>query len=166
MKRIIFYIFLSVFCILPIFSQEKLDATDLNSESESEFSISVLDERFLINVPEIFSDASYQNPAGQKFKHKEVTQMLLTVPENEKIIGQYRGWSAMTFALLGVFCAGIATHAVYTINDDLPNADMVKEIAVYTSAVSLPFAFFTSSIAGQKYKVAVDNYNLDVIRQK
>ena len=170
MKKFILCVIFLACCILPFFAQDnnavaaKAEKSSVENENGvQEFSVSVLDERFLMTVSNFFEDASYKNPAGQKFKHKEVTQMLLTVPENETYIKQYRGWRATTFALLGVFCAGLATHVVYTLNDELPNAETVKSVALCGSALSLSGALLTSSVAGLKYKAAVDNYNLSIL---
>ena len=163
MKKNILVLLCVFLCLFSGFAQENNSA--IEAKPEDFFSVSVIDEKILMSVPNYFSDASYQNLAGQKFKHKEVTQMLLSIPDNEKYIKQYRGWSSIALTLLGVGCAGLVTHTIYTVNEDLPNAESVRTAAMYGTILSIPFAVFSSSVAGLKYRCAVDNYNISIINQ-
>lgn len=127
---------------------------------------SLLDERLLVNMPNYFSDGAYQNPAGKKFSFKESTQMLLEFPESASYVSQYKGWRVATFALLGICCAGIATDLVCTFNENIPNRQAIYTAASLTSVLSLSGSLFTSSVAGHKYRVAMDCYNLNILGLK
>lgn len=158
MKKLL-SIFMILLCFIPIFAQE-----EKSSELENkEFSISLLNEKYLLQNTKFFANASFTTPNGKLITHNEATKMLLEVPSNKKIIKEYRGWCAATFTLLGIVTAGIITDVLYTYNNNLPNPEIVLPITYGVSAGSLTAALFTSTIAGFKYRVAVDNYNLNLL---
>ena len=143
-------------------NNEELDSFK-NEENKKELSISLLNEKYIMNVQDLLSNASYQNPNGEKIKHSEVNKMLLTVPENKTFMKRYIAWTVVTYVLLGVACAGITTNVVYTFNENLPYQETISSMVTYGTLFSIFGAFFTSSIAGSNYKIAIDNYNLDLL---
>lgn len=158
MKKLL-SIFMVLLCFIPIFAQE-----EKSSELENkEFSISLLNEKYLLQNTKFFANASFTTPNGKLITHNEATKMLLEVPSNKKIIKEYRGWCAATFTLLGIVTAGIITDVLYTYNNNLPNPEIIIPITYGVSAGSLTAALFTSTVAGFKYRVAVDNYNLNLL---
>lgn len=158
MKKLL-SIFMVLLCFIPIFAQE-----EKTSEIENqEFSISLLNEKYLLQNTKFFANASFTTPNGKLITHNEATKMLLEVPSNKKIIKEYRGWCAATFTLLGIVTAGIITDVLYSYNDNLPNPEVVLPITHGVSAGSLTAALFTSTVAGFKYRIAVDNYNLNLL---
>lgn len=158
-KLLMCFVVLATFMVLPLFAQE----AETEEKGNDEISFSILNEKYLINVQNYFSDASYQTPNGEKIKHKEVSRMLLNVPSNEKVMKQYRGWSIATWTLVGIACAGLTTNVVYTLKDDLPYAENIQITSSWIGCFSLFGSLFTSSVASSKYKIAVDNYNLDLL---
>lgn len=161
MKKLL-SIFMILLCFIPIFAQE-----EKTSEIENkEFSISLLNEKYLLQNTKFFTNASFTTPNGKLITHNEATKMLLEVPSNKKIIKEYRGWCVATFTLLGIVTAGIITDVLYTYNNNLPNPEVVLPITYGVSAGSLTAALFTSTVAGFKYRVAVDNYNLNLLEIK
>lgn len=160
MKKLpICFVLLATFMFFPVFAEE----TKSEKKENNEISFPILNEKYLINVQNYFSDASYQTPSGKKLKHNEVSRMLLNVPSNEKVMKQYRGWSIVTWTLLGIACAGLTTNVVYTLKDDLPYAENIQIASSWIGCFSLCGSLFTSSVASSKYKIAVDNYNLDLL---
>lgn len=153
MKKFVLSIFIIATCLFSVFAQNEA----------SEISFSVLNEKYLINVSAFFSDASYQNPNGEKFKYAEVNKMLLSVPENKKVMKKYKAFTVATYALIGIACAGLATNVIYSFNEDLPHSETIVPIALYGTSFSVLGALVTSKIAGSTYKIAVDNYNLDLL---
>ena len=84
MKKYVLSIFMIAVGLFSTFAQnnEELDSFK-NEENKKELSISLLNEKYIMNVQDLLSNASYQNPNGEKFTHSEVNKMLLTVPENK-----------------------------------------------------------------------------------
>lgn len=166
MKKYLFSVMFAFALMIPLFSQSKADSVPETKTESTELNISFLDEKLLVNMPNYFSDGAYQNPAGKKFSFKESTQMLLEFPESASFVSQYKGWRAATFALLGICCAGIAADLVCTFNENLPNRQAIYTAASLTSLLSLSGSLFTSSVAGHKYRVAMDCYNLNILGLK
>ena len=164
MKKYVLSIFMIAVGLFSTFAQnnEELDSFK-NEENKKELSISLLNEKYIMNVQDLLSNASYQNPNGEKIKHSEVNKMLLTVPENKTFMKRCIAWTVVTYVLLGVACAGITTNVVYTFNENLPYQETISSMVTYGTLFSIFGAFFTSSIAGSNYKIAIDNYNLDLL---
>lgn len=160
MKKLL-SIFMILLCFIPIFAQE-----EKSSELENkEFSISLLNEKYLLQNTKFFANASFTTPNGKLITHNEATKMLLEVPSNKKIIKEYRGWCAATFTLLGIVSAGILTSVAYEYlpNDFLPDPEIIIPITYGMILGATPAALFTGAVAGFKYRVAVDNYNLNLL---
>lgn len=162
MKKCVLFVIIITVGLFSVFAQNDGNSENIKNE-ENEISFSILNEKYLVNVSDFFSNASYQNPNGEKFKHSQVNKMLLTVPENETVIKKYNTWTVVTYVLLGVACAGIATDVIYTFNDDLPYRETVIPVSSYGTFFSVLGALFTSKVAGSTYKIAVDNYNLNLL---
>lgn len=162
MKKYAVAVLVAMFCLIPVFADDVTSA----QESSEDFSVSVLDEKFLINVPRYFDSASYQNPAGEKFSHKEVTRMIRDVSGNETYMRQYTGWFTAMFAFMGIFGASLALNLVCTFSDDLPNERTLNAISLVGAGVSISGMILSASIASSKYDVAVDNYNLSLLGMK
>lgn len=158
MKKLL-SIFMILLCLVPVFAQEE-KTSDLESQ---EFSISLLNEKYLLQNTKFFSNASFKTQNNTLITHKEATKMLLEVPKNKKVIKEYRGWCAATFTLLGIVCAGIATDVIYSFNDNLPYAENILPITYGVTSEAMAGAIFTTGMAGFKYQIAVDNYNMNLL---
>lgn len=77
-----------LFSFLPCFAQGH-EINNSPEESESDFKISLLDEKLLIHQPNSSMLTQYQTPNGKIFSNKEMKAMLLEVPENKSIMKSY-----------------------------------------------------------------------------
>ena len=163
MKKFFLITMLLVSTAFCLFAQESL-----SDEKASSINLQFLnlDENFLLTVPDYFSKYEYQNRAGDLFSHKDVKEMLLGVPENEKLMKQYNGFMVATYSLLGVFLASAAVDMVYTFNENLPYRNTVNNITNYVSLMSFCGVVITGSAGKLKFKRAVDNYNYSLLQGK
>ncbi|MFC2330815.1 MAG: hypothetical protein ACFNKL_07110 [Treponema sp.] len=149
---------------LPCFAQEyEIDST--LEQSESNFKISLLDEKLLIHQPHSGMFTKFQNPSGKIFSSKEVKAMLLEVSENKPIMKSYNIWKGLQYSLIGTSIASLAVCTVYTIANSAPYADDIAYISALTGILSFYIALPVVTTANLRYLEAVDNYNLNLLKK-
>jgi len=144
-------------------------AQPVNEDSPSlsaDFDFSFLNEQFIVSVPNSWSKFEYQNKAGDFFTNKQVKNMVLGIPENEKLVKQYNGFMAATYTLLGIFFAGATVDMIYEFNETLPAREKVQTICKATCLMSTCCIVLTGQSARLKLRRAVDNYNYSLMMGK
>ncbi|MBQ9237746.1 MAG: hypothetical protein IJ191_00295 [Treponema sp.] len=164
MKRIIGLLFLSILTMTVIFAQdisssnEHDDAAKMIVGTAQEFPpLLVHKNSFLIDpVPYYLLD-------GQKVSDKEFRSMLLTVPENQKLVTQGIVWKGVMFGIMGVTIASTVLHSV---NEYTPAFNYNENLHISMTATFFT-GIFTTILAGMisngKYSKAAENYNLTVM---
>lgn len=132
----------------------------------ADFDFSFLNEQFIFTVPNSWSRFEYQNKAGDFFTNKQVKNMVLGIPENEKLVKQYNGFMAATYTLLGIFLAGATVDMIYEFNETLPAREKVQTICKATCLMSTCCIVLTGQSARLKLRRAVDNYNYSLMMGK
>ena len=87
---------------LPCFAQGH-EINNSLEESESDFKISLLDEKLLIHQPNSSMFTQYRTPNGKIFSNKEMKAMLLEIPENKSIMKSYNFWRCFQYSLMHLF---------------------------------------------------------------
>jgi hypothetical protein len=101
----------------------------------------------------------YQYLDGTLLKYNDVRSLISVVPENEKVLRQERGWLVTNYVSAALFFSSWVVYAIY-VNDDLPHAELMREITGYTSLVTFLTALYAKEIWHHKMRRAVTNYNL------
>ena len=160
MKKLFLMYFLLVLGSFFVYAQN-----EASEDLPSDLDFSFLDTKFLINVPNSWSKYDYQNRAGDFFTNKQVKAMVLGLPENEKLMKQYNGFLAATYAFAGLFVASYAVQIAYNFNDNLPNRQTVSNITSYVSLMTFCGGLLTGNAADARMRRAVDNYNYAIIME-
>lgn len=156
MKKSVLFIIVIFVAVGCVFAQP------VNEDSPSlsaDFDFSFLNEQFIVSVPNSWSKFEYQNKAGDFFTNKQVKNMVLGIPENEKLVKQYNGFMAATYTLLGVFLVGATVDYIYEFNKNLPAREKVQTISQQTCLMTLCLSVLTGQAGRVKLRRAVDNYN-------
>lgn len=132
----------------------------------ADFDFSFLNEQFIVSVPNSWSKFEYQNKAGDFFTNKQVKNMVLGIPENEKLVKQYNGFMAATYTLLGVFLVGATVDYIYEFNETLPARNKIQTISQATCLMSFCGIVLTGQAGRVKLRRAVDNYNYSLMMGK
>ena len=106
-----------------------------------------------------FGQYQYQYLDGTLLKHKDVRSIISVVPENEQVLRQERGWLVTNYVSAALFFGSWVVYAIY-VNDDLPNAALMREITGWTSFITFFTAIYSGDIWLHKMRRAVTNYNL------
>ena len=149
---------------LPCFAQGH-EINNSLEESESDFKISLLDEKLLIHQPNSSMFTQYRTPNGKIFSNKEMKAMLLEIPENKSIMKSYNFWRGFQYSLIGTSLASILVCTVYTVADSAPYAEKISTISGLTGILTCCISLPSMNVANLKYVKAVDNYNLSLLRK-
>jgi hypothetical protein len=101
----------------------------------------------------------YQYLDGTLLKYKNVRSIISVAPENEQVLRQERGWLVTNYVSAALFFSAWVVYAIY-VNDDLPHAELMRDITGYTSLGTFLTALYAKEIWHHKMRRAVTNYNL------
>ena len=165
MKKMILIAMLMCAAVSGLFAQNNIDFSNTENpvNEKYDFDFSYLDTKLLFSVTNIFSRFEYQNKVGDFFTNKQVKNMVLGIPENEKLIKQYNGFMAATYTLLGIFVASCVVDVVYTENKNLPNRGTVLMWDQFSILMSYCGIVLTGNAARVRMHRAVDNYNYSLL---
>lgn len=103
----------------------------------------------------------YEFLDGQEVRSSsQLNEILLQIPQNERIVRCANVWSGVTIGLASLAAASLATSTVFTIGDTLPHAGTISTAFSITAILSGLGGLFSSSVLEGERQKAVDNYNL------
>ena len=97
---------------------------------------------------------------GTLLNYKNVLSMVSIVPENEGVLNKERGWFITNAVSTIIFFGSWITWTVFYTGDDLPNAEIVRQITGYTFLGSGLLSLYAGNIRQHYTRKAISNYNL------
>jgi hypothetical protein len=141
-------------CVAFIASALFADANHSPSEKDS--------SKLLLRNSNWFSYSNYQLLDGTSLKHKELSSLLKTVPENKPLFNQRKGVVIGNWAFAAVAFTSFITAHVYYHNGDLPYAEIMHETALIVGMGALFGELIMYDWGKDLFQRAVDNYNLSI----
>jgi hypothetical protein len=138
------------FIVSGLFAQADLSSSEKDSS------------KLLLRNATWFSYANYQLLDGTALKHKELSALLKTVPENKLLFNQRKHVVIGNWAFAALAFSSFITAHVYYHNSDLPYAKTMHETALIIGMGALFGELIMYDWGKDLFQRAVDNYNLSI----
>ena len=109
-----------------------------------------------------FSLVDYALEDGTNLSHRDLNELLYTVPGNDVLLKKAKGWRITGYSFLGLAAAAWGTNLVYALVDNLPGENIVVPVTAYTAIGSSLFGLIALELGAWNQMKAVDNYNMKV----
>lgn len=116
----------------------------------------------LLRNDAFFSKTWYQYFDGTPVDYKNVLSLVSSIPDNDDLVKQERGWRITTYILSGLCVASVGVLATYQLAD-LPYSGIAIPICIGSAGFSLLSGVLTGQIANNKLQRSIDNYNLYIM---